>query len=379
MILQDSSGIPEKDAPKDPGDHRAAEVQRLSNLGSRPAIRGARHLLLRVPRQPFANPSGLSRPPPRPARRAVPAGQHSCHDLASTPGYRQGTLTVVIRVPLSHLATESSAMLQLLLVLLGRMRRGAPHVRGSGLPLMSLAVVVVGCASPSLLPEVQAVAIQDRDRALALHADAIHAAISQSAKVGALVFLDAKDSHLVVLPGESPADAWARYTMLPENGTGRVSMPPVLTFVHRADVPKAPETIPRSALQQQAQLRDAWRRIEERLSIVQSELAESKREADASLTGARADMQAALSSLAEDLAAVRKFMLQTAQLGSLNHELNVETETGLRKVATASQELSASSARLEEIMRELPERLAGQLKELANRLDTIQGKVSSLK
>ena len=58
-------------------------------------------------------------------------------------------------------------MLQLLLVLLGRMRRGAPHVLGSGLPLMSLAVVVVGCASPSLLPEVQAVAIQDRDRALA--------------------------------------------------------------------------------------------------------------------------------------------------------------------------------------------------------------------
>jgi hypothetical protein len=222
------------------------------------------------------------------------------------------------------------------------------------------------------------VAIQDRDRALALHADAIHAAISQSGKVGALVFLDAKDSHLVVLSGESPADAWARYTMLPENGTGRVSMPPVLTFVHRADVPKAPETIPRSVLQRQAQLRDAWRRIEERLSIVQSELAESKREADASL-GARADMQAALSSLAEDLAAVRKFMLQTAQLGSLNHELNVETETGLRKVATASQELSASSARLEEIMRELPERLAGQLKELANRLDTIQGKVSSLK
>jgi DNA repair exonuclease SbcCD ATPase subunit len=167
--------------------------------------------------------------------------------------------------------------------------------------------------------------------------------------------------------------------MLPENGTGRVSMPPVLTFVHRADVPKAPETIPRSVLQQQAQLRDAWRRIEERLSIVQSELAESKREADASLTGARADMQAALSSLAEDLAAVRKFMLQTAQLGPLNHELNVETETGLGTVATASQELSASSARLEEIMRELPERLAGQLKELANRLDTIQGKVSSLK
>jgi hypothetical protein len=244
---------------------------------------------------------------------------------------------------------------------------------------MSLAVVVVGCASPSLLPEAQAVAIQDRDRALAFYADAIHAAIGQSGKVGALAFLDAKDSHLVVLPGDSPADAWARDTMLPENGTGRVSVPPVLTFVHRADVPKAPETIPRSVLQQQAQLRDAWRRIEERLSIVQSELAESKREADASLAGARADMQAALSSLAEDLAAVRKFMLQTAQLGWLNHELNVENETGIRKVATASQELSASSARVEETMRQLSGSLAGQLKELATRLDTIQGTVRNLK
>jgi hypothetical protein len=270
-------------------------------------------------------------------------------------------------------------MLQLLLVLLGRIRRGAPHVLGSGLPLMSLAVVVVGCASPSLLPEAQAVAIQDRDRALAFHADAIHAAISQSGKVGALAFLDPKDSHLVVLPGDSPADAWARYIMLPESGTGRVSVPPVLTFVHRADVPKAPETITGSVLQQQAQLRDARRRIEERLSIVQSELAESKREADASLAGARADMQAALSSLAEDLAAVRKFMLQTAQLGWLNHELNVENETGIRKVATASQELAASSARVEETMRQLSGSLAGQLKELATRLDTIQGKVSSLK
>src|SRR6266851_1087919 len=270
-------------------------------------------------------------------------------------------------------------MRQLLLVLLGRIRRGARHVRGSGLPLMSLALVVVGCASPSLMPETQAVAIKDRDRALASHAGAIHAAISQSGNVGALAFLDAKDGRLVVLPGDSSADAWSRYTSSPESGTGRVSVPPVLTFVHRADVPKAPEAITRSALQQQAQLLDARRRIEERLSIVQSELAESKREADASLAGARADMQAALSSLAEDLAAVRKFMLQTAQLGWLNHELNVENETGIRKVATASQELSASSARVEETMRQLSGSLAGQLKELATRLDTIQGKVSSLK
>ena len=145
-------------------------------------------------------------------------------------------------------------MRQLLLALLGRIRRGAPHVLGSGLPLMSLALVVVGCASPSLMPAAQAEAIKDRDRALASHADAIHAAISQSGKVGALAFLDAKDGRLVVLPGDSPADAWTRYTTSPESGTGRVSVPPVLTFVHRADVPKAPEAVTRSALQQQQAL-----------------------------------------------------------------------------------------------------------------------------
>jgi len=269
-------------------------------------------------------------------------------------------------------------MRQLLLVLLGRSRRGAPHVLGSGLPLMSLALVVVGCASPSLMPEAQAVAIKDRNRALASHADAMHAAISQSGNVGALAFLDAKDGRLVVLPGDSPADAWARYTTSPESGTGRVSVPPVLTFVHRADVPKAPETVTRSLLQQQqalaaleTELRDAHRRIEEQLGIVQRELAESNREAAA--------LQTALRSLSEDLAAVRKFMLQTAQLGWLNHELTVENASGIRKAATASQELSASSARLEETMLQLSKSLAGQLKELANRLDTIRGKVSSLK
>jgi hypothetical protein len=270
-------------------------------------------------------------------------------------------------------------MRQLLLVLLGRIGRGAPHVLGSGLPLMSLALVLVGCASPSLMPEAQAVAIKHRDRALAPHADAIHAAISQSGHVGALALLDAKDGRLVVLPGDSPADAWARYTASPESGTGRVSVPPVLTFVHRADVPKAPETVTQSALQQQAQLLDAHRRVEERLGVVQREFAESKREVDASLAAARAEMQTALSSVAEDLATVRKFMLQTALLGWLYHELYVENATGIRKVVTASQELSASSAKLEETMRQLSASLTGQLKELANRLDTIQGKVSNLK
>jgi len=148
--------------------------------------------------------------------------------------------------------------------------------------------------------------------------------------------------------------------------------------------------VTRSVLQQQGalraslaaletELRDEHRRIEEGLGLVQRDLAESKREADASLAAARAEMQTAVSSLAEDLAAVRKFMLQTAQLGWLNHELIVENASGIRKVATASQELSASSAKLEEVMRQLSENLAGQLKELAKRLDTLQGKVSSLK
>jgi hypothetical protein len=284
-------------------------------------------------------------------------------------------------------------MRQLLPVVLGRIRRRVPHVLGSGLPLMSLALLAVGCAGPSLMPRAQAAAIKDRDRALALHADAIQAATRESGNVGALAFLDARDGRLVVLPGDTPADAWARYTASPESGTGRVSVPVVVVFVHRADVPKAPEAVTQSALQQEqalrtsvaaleTELRDA-RRTEERLSLVERELAESiaatKQETDKALAAARADMQKELSSLAEDLAAARKFMLQTAQLGWLNHELNVENASGIRKVATASQELTASSARLEDTMRQLSDSLASQLKELANRLDTIQAKASSLK
>lgn len=286
-------------------------------------------------------------------------------------------------------------MRSLLRVLLGSLRRGAPYMLDSGLLLLiSLVLGVVGCAGPSLLPKPQAVAIRDRDQALASNADAIHAAIRQSGKGGALAFLDASDGRLIVLPGDSPGDAWARYIASPESGTGRVSVPAVVTFVHRADVPKAPETVTRSVLQEHhtlqtsvaalsTELRDAHRRLEERLGLVQRELVESiagtKQETDASLAAARADIQTALSSLTEDLAAVRQFVLQTAQLGWLNHELTVENAGGLRKVATASQELSASSARLEATLRQLSESLAGQLKELADRLDAIQGKVGSFK
>ena len=90
-------------------------------------------------------------------------------------------------------------------------------------------------------------------------------------------------------------------------------------------------------------------------------------------------MQKALDSLAGDLAAARKFMLQTAQLGSLNHEMNVANANGLRKVAAASQEVSANSAKLADTMRQLSENLASQLKELAARLDAIQERISNVK
>ena len=117
--------------------------------------------------------------------------------------------------------------------------------------------------------------------------------------------------------------------------------------------------------------------------VVQRELAESiaatKQETDRSLAVAKADVQKALSSLAEELDSARKFMLQTAQLGWLNHELNVENASGIRRVATASQELAASSAKLADTMRQMSESLATQLKELANRLDAIQGPVSTVK
>ena len=124
------------------------------------------------------------------------------------------------------------------------------------------------------------------------------------------------------------------------------------------------------------ELRDAPR-IEERLGIVQRELAESiaatKQETDS--RPLRADLQKALSSLADDLAAVRKFMLQTAQLGWLNHELMSRTRAACGRWRRPARSSSASSAKLEETMRQLSESLAGQLKELADRLDTIQGKV----
>jgi hypothetical protein len=286
---------------------------------------------------------------------------------------------------------EESTMRQLLL---GSIRRGAPHTLRPGLLLLSLALLAVGCASHTLMPKEQAVAIDSRDRALVPHAATIQAVIRQSGTIGALAFLDAKDGALIALPGDSPADAWARYTTSPDSGTGRVSVPAVVTFVYRADVPKAPETVTQTLLQQQqafrkslaaleTELRDADRNTEQRLGSIQRELAESigttRQETERSLALVRADVQKALSSLAEELESARKFMLQTAQLGWLTHELNVENASGIRRVAATTQELTANAAKLAETMRQMSEQLAAQLKDLASRLDAIQGLVSNVK
>ena len=88
-----------------------------------------------------------------------------------------------------------------------------------------------------------------------------------------------------------------------------------------------------------------------------------------------ADMRA----LADDLTAVRKFMLQTAQLGWLSHELTVENAGGIRKMAATSQELSASSAKLEETLRQLSEMSPASSRSCAARLDSIQGKIQNIK
>jgi hypothetical protein len=264
----------------------------------------------------------------------------------------------------------------------GGLTMGKKRVLGSGIYLVSLLLVAVGCANHSLMPAAQSGEIKNRERALAAHSGAIQAAVKQSGKVGGLAFLDATGGHLVVLPGDSPADAWARYAGLPERETAHITVPEVVTFVYRADVPKAPETVTLSALQYQltqrtsvAALAAELQRVEEKLSLVQRELAAATAATKQDTDKAMADMRV----LADDLAVVRKFVLQTAQLGWLNHEMVLENASGVRKMAAASQDLTASSARVEDSLRQISESVAGQLKELAARLDTIQGKIQNLK
>jgi len=144
-------------------------------------------------------------------------------------------------------------------------------------------------------------------------------------------------------------------------------------------VPKAPESVTYSFLQQQETLRTTLAALDTELRKLSDSVVATRRETQTSIATAREDMQKALDSLAEDLAAARKFVLQTAQLGWLNQEMNVENANGIRKLSAASQQVSANSAKLADTMRQLSDSLAGQLKELAARLDAIQNRISNVK
>lgn len=244
---------------------------------------------------------------------------------------------------------------------------------------LGLAAMIGGCAGQSLVPPGQAAAIKHREQALAPHAAAIQSAIRQSGRAGALAYLDARDGRLVVLPGDTPTDAWSRSTASGAGGsTDRAAAPPVMTFVHRADLPKEPEGVTASFLQEQETLRTTLGGLDGELRKLSDTIAATRRDAQASIDAVRQETQKALDGLAEDVTTARKFMLRVAELGYLNQEMNAENASALKKAAAASQESSASAARLAESMRQLSEHLAGQLKELGARLDAIQNRLSNV-
>jgi hypothetical protein len=158
-----------------------------------------------------------------------------------------------------------------------------------------------------------------------------------------------------------------------------LSVPAVVTFVHRADVAKAPESVTHSLLQQQENLRTTLAALDTELRTLSDSVVATRRETQTSIATAQEDVQKSLDTLTADLAAARKFMLQTAQLGWLNQETNVENAKILRKAAEASQEASANSAKLANTMRHLSDNLAQQFKELASRLDAIQERITNVK
>jgi hypothetical protein len=288
---------------------------------------------------------------------------------------------------------ERSPMRHRRLGLATRTRRGTLPALRSRAALAGLALVLAGCAaSPSLVPREQADAIRSRDRALAPHAEEIQTAIRQSGTLGALAFLDVRDGRLVVFPGNTPEEAWARQASAPER-TGMVA-PAVVTFVYRADVPAAPAVVNWAALQQhhslhatlralEAEIQASERRAEERVAEMRRELAASrtaaKEETDRALAAASTDAQRALRALADDVAAVRAFSLQTAQLGWLTHELSGETTRGIRRLEASSQAMTTTSARLATSIQQLSDALARQLKELGDRLEAIRSKIGEIK
>jgi hypothetical protein len=248
------------------------------------------------------------------------------------------------------------------------------------LGILGLALTIGACASPSLVPQEQAAAIRRREQSLAPHSAAIQETIRRSDRSGALAFFDLRDGHLVVLPGETPADAWARAIAAGAGGaTDPVATPVVVTFVQRADLARAPEGVLAASLREEAALRVRLSGLDAELRTLTDAIAAARQEAQTSIDANRRETQKALDGLAEDVATARKFMLQVAQLGYLNQEMNAENAGVLKKAAAASQESAAGSAKVAESMRQLSDHLAAQLKELGARLDAIQNRINNIK
>jgi hypothetical protein len=247
------------------------------------------------------------------------------------------------------------------------------------LGLLGVALTVGACASASLVSDEQAEAIKRREQALALHTSAIQQTIEQSGRAGGLAFFDLRDGRLVVLPGDTPGDAWARAAAAPGGTPDQAAMPTIMTFVHRTDLPKGPEGISTAALQEQEGLRTRLASLDAELRSLSDAVAAARRDAQTSIDASRQETRKALDGLAEDVSTTRKFMLQIAQLSYLNQEMNAENASVLKKAAAASQESAASSAKIAESMRQLSDHLAAQLKELASRLDGIQNRITNIK
>ena len=212
------------------------------------------------------------------------------------------------------------------------------------LGLLGVALTVGACASASLVSDEQAEAIKRREQALALHTPAIQQTIKQSGRAGGLAFFDLRDGRLVVLPGDTPGDAWARAAAAPGGTPDQAAMPTIMTFVHRTDLPKGPEGISTAALQEQEGLRTRLASLDAELRSLSDAVAAARRDAQTSIDASRQETRKALDGLAEDVSTTRKFMLQIAQLSYLNQEMNAENASVLKKAAAASQESAASSA-----------------------------------
>lgn len=247
------------------------------------------------------------------------------------------------------------------------------------LGLVGLALTVGACASASLVSDEQAEAIRRREEALAPHAPVIQETIKRSGRAGALAFFDLRDGRLMVLPGDTPGDAWARAASAPAGTPDRAALPTIMTFMHRTDLPKAPEGVATASLQEQEALQTRLAALDTELRTLSDAVAAARREAQTALDATRHETKKALDALAEDVSTTRKFMLQLAQLAYLNQDMNTENAAVLKKAAAASQESAANSARLAESMRQLSDHLAAQLKELAARLDGIQNRISNIK